>query len=275
MKPILALTDFSPISLNAVNYAVDMACAVNTNLSLLHICHFPMTYTDLSSSPKTISELIRVAKGKMVKLESELKRRSEEKIKIDTNVVSGYLITETQNYCHIKKPLAVVMGSQGTSAVESFFLGNNTISLIQHLCWPLIIVPPQGKFMGIRKVGLACDPDNMDGTIPFAEVRLLVKKFNAELHILHVRAKVDAKYTKEAIVESRAVQNVLGDLSPVYHFIEDDDLEVALSDFVETNKLDLLIVVPKKHCLIDRLFHDSLSKRLILHSHVPVMAFHE
>ena len=44
MKTIIAPTDFSPISLNAVNYAADMAVSINADLSLLYVCLLPITY---------------------------------------------------------------------------------------------------------------------------------------------------------------------------------------------------------------------------------------
>ena len=41
---IIAPTDFSPISLNAVNYAAEMARSIDADLSLLHVCLLPITY---------------------------------------------------------------------------------------------------------------------------------------------------------------------------------------------------------------------------------------
>jgi len=34
-------------------------------------------------------------------------------------------------------------------------------------------------------------------------------------------------------------------------------------------------VLPKRHGLLDKLIHKSHTKQLVLHSHVPVMAFHQ
>jgi hypothetical protein len=37
MKTIIAPTDFSPVSLNAVNFAADMAVSVDSSLLLFHV----------------------------------------------------------------------------------------------------------------------------------------------------------------------------------------------------------------------------------------------
>ena len=68
---------------------------------------------------------------------------------------------------------------------------------------------------------------------------------------------------------------MLYDLHPFYRFLDYDDIENGLEEFAETNKLDLLITVPKRHNIIDKLFHKSHSKNLVLHTHVPVMAMHD
>jgi nucleotide-binding universal stress UspA family protein len=51
-------------------------------------------------------------------------------------------------------------------------------------------------------------------------------------------------------------------------------VDKGIIDFAEGNELDMLIVLPKRHGLIDSLMHRSHTKQLVLHSHVPVMALH-
>jgi hypothetical protein len=36
-----------------------------------------------------------------------------------------------------------------------------------------------------------------------------------------------------------------------------------------------LIVVPKKHNVINRIFHKSQSKEITMHTNVPIMSLHE
>ena len=54
-----------------------------------------------------------------------------------------------------------------------------------------------------------------------------------------------------------------------------EDIEDGLGKYAKENKLDLLIVVPREHGLVGGIFHSSHSKKLVLHTHVPVMAIHE
>ncbi len=50
MKTIIAPTDFSDVSLNAVYYAADMASTVNANLLILHATEAPFSRAGISSA---------------------------------------------------------------------------------------------------------------------------------------------------------------------------------------------------------------------------------
>jgi nucleotide-binding universal stress UspA family protein len=277
MKTIIVPTDFSPISLNAANYAAEMARSINSDLSLFHICLLPITtYGDVPYPIENMDSSLSGAEGKIFEVKMDLAKKTGGKVKIDTDVrVAATVTGELANYCKEKKPYAVVMGTQGTSAVERIFFGSNTINAMKHLAWPVIVVPPEAKFTTIKKIGLACDLKNVDETVPFSQIKSLVNQFNAELYILHINAEGDKGFTTEKTIESRSLQDMLDYLHPVYRFLHYDDIENGLEEFAETNQLDLLITIPKRHNIIDKIFHKSHSKKLVMHTHVPVIAIHD
>src|SRR5688572_11398144 len=47
MKTIIAATDFSPVSINAVNYAADMAAILGASLTLFHVYPIPMAVSEV------------------------------------------------------------------------------------------------------------------------------------------------------------------------------------------------------------------------------------
>jgi len=276
MKTIVAPTDFSKISLNAVNYAAELACSVSADLWLLHVCLLPVTYGEVPYPIENMGAMTNDAEERMVQLKADLIQRTKGKIKIETDVRSAATVVgELTYYCKSKEPYAVVMGTQGKSAIEKIFFGSTTVNAMKHLAWPLIIVPPEAKFTDIKRIGLATDLKDVDENIPFSEIRRLVKQFNAELFILHINTEKDKGFTIEKEIESRSLQEMLDDLHPVYRFLDNNDIETGVEEFAETNQIDLLLVVPKRHNIIDKLFHKSQSKKMALNTHVPLMAIHD
>jgi nucleotide-binding universal stress UspA family protein len=184
----------------------------------------------------------------------------------------GSFFNELEEVCTLVKPYVVVMGSQGKTATEHFLFGAHASNAVRHLNWPLITVPPGAAFSQIKKIGLASDLTKVIETTPIEEVKALVNDFNAELHILNTGRKT--VFDADIVFESGLMQEMTMALKPQFHFIDNENTDQGIIDFAEMNQIDLLIVLPKRHNLLESIFHKSHSKQLVLHSHVPVMALH-
>jgi len=275
MQTIIAATDFSPNSLNAVNYAADLAMVLGAHLTLFHVYQVPIAFSEVPAPVVSIEDLEKDADEKMNQLEDAILQRTGNRISIYKVVRQGAVVNELEDYCNSSNAYAVVMGSESANALERFLGGGRTTSAITHLKCPVISVPPGNKFRNLKKIGLACDFRNVVDTIPFREIKSLVNEFKAELHVLHVSADTETGYSAQTVEESGWLQEIVGELRPVYHFIRDEDIEKGICEFAEKNNLDLLLVIPKKHHILDKLFSHSHSQKMVIHSHVPVMSIHE
>ena len=165
------------------------------------------------------------------------------------------------------------MGSQGTTAAERLLFGSHTVYAMKNLMWPLITVPREAKFSSVNKIGLACDFNKVVDTTPIDEIKMLVNDFNAELYVLNTGKQ--EVFDSEIVFESGLLEEMLAPVKPHYNFITSADTDESIMDFVEKNQIDLLVVLPKRHGLMDKLIHKSHTKQLVLQSHVPVMALHQ
>jgi nucleotide-binding universal stress UspA family protein len=273
MKTIVAPTDFSAASLNAVNYAADMACVTGCSLSLLYA--LPIMVAEVPMPVYGFDDNEKYEKEKIENLRHDLLLRIKDRIKIYTKVVTNDILSGITDFCSTVNPYAVVMGAETAGGLERLLGDAITTEAVKQLNWPVIVVPADAKFSNIRRVGLACDFRGVVDSIPFDEIRNIVEEFKAELHILHVNETTPENFSDGAVEESGWLQEMLYGLHPKYHFIKGSDIEKSIEEFADTNKLDMLIVIPKKHSLRHRIFNPSYSKQLVLHSHVPVMAVHE
>lgn len=271
MKTILVPTDFSPASMNAISYAADMASAIAANILLLHVYQIPYTYGEVSIVINH-EEMMQDAAEKLNNIKEDVGKRIDAAIGIETEVRPGTFFHDLKEVCDRIKPYAVVLGSQGASALQRVLFGNNSVYALKHLMWPVIAVPPDVKFSRINKIGLACDFDKVTETIPLDEVRRLVNDFNATLYVLNT-GKTN-EFNPDLVFESHLLHTLLKDLKPNYHFITANDKNQGIIDFAEKNNFDLLIVFPKPHDLLNKILQTSHTKQLVLHCHVPVIALH-
>lgn len=273
MKTIIAATDFSYNSLHAVDYAAAMAGLTGSQLILFHACPLPLAFGEVPVPVVTRGELLAEAEEKIAKLKKKILLDTHGRVAVTTVVKEGEPVSQLEKYCADNTAFAVVIGAESAPPIERFLVGGTTTSAIHRLSLPLIVVPRDATFSRIKKIGLACDFSRVDETIPVKQIEELVNNFQAELHVIHVN---DKEYVDEdkIIDESKRLEKILENLQPKYHFIDNEDVEESINQYVNRHKFDLLIVIPKKRSLINNLFHHSHSRKMVLQAHIPVMSVH-
>lgn len=277
MKTLVVPTDFSPVAANAVNYAVDMAIAINSSLVLINVYQPPIVYSDMPVPPVSIDSLEEIKQASEEKLQEqkrEVQRITAGKVKIYTESRMGNIVDEVEKLCNSIDPFAIIMGSYGSNGLEKLLMGSTTLKTIRHIKYPVIVVPPGTSYKGIRKIGLACDYKNIIESTPVDFIKNIVNEFGAELHVLNIDQN-DSHHNKEALVESAWLEALLDNIKPNYYFLDRDDVVEGINEFAEMNNLDMVMIIPKKHNLLDGIFHKSKSKEFITHSHIPIVSIHE
>lgn len=271
MKPIVVATDFSTSAYNAACYAADMVMSMHGYLILLHVYQVPVSTSEVPVYVDT-DTMVKDAEKQLAKLEGELIHRTGGKLIVESEVQVGTVFHKLNEVCKNRNPYAVVMGSQGTTAAERLLFGGHTVYAMRHLKWPVIAVPPNVKFNSIKKIGLACDFREVVETTPVEELKFFIQSFNAELHVLNTGP--GGEFDPEEVFQSGLLNEMLESVKPVYHFLTNKDIDEAIIEFADRQDIQLLVVLPRRHSLIDRLMHKSHTKQMVLHSHVPVMALH-
>ncbi len=271
MKTIIAATDFSAAATNAVNYAADMAAATGAALLLLHTFEIPVSYTEVPLAFNA-QEIATEASAALNRLKEDLIRTKHSSLNIETTVRQGDFYHELKSVCDNIKPYAVVLGSKGMTFAERLLFGSHTIRTMKHLPWPLITVPLDATFSSIKKIALACDFSDLAETFPLDEIKMLITDFNAALHV--VNTGKENSFDPDMVFQSAVLREMLGSIKHEFHFLTSDEADEAVLEFAEKNNIDLLIVLPKRHSLLDKIIHRSYAKQLILHSSLPVMALH-
>lgn len=277
MKTLVVPTDFSSVSVNAMNYAVDMAQAINAGIVLLHVYNIPVSFTDSPVSPVTtvsIEEIKRTSEERLQELKKNLVTVTSGNVEIFTEARLGETIDELEQICASVEPLAIIMGSHGSTGIERLIMGSTTLTAIRHLKCPVIVVPPGTTYHGIRKIGLACDFENVVQSTPVEYIKNIVKEFGADLYVLNVQ-DIDQEELEDAVMDTAYLDAMLEDVSPKYVQLTGKDVVESINSFAEHNNLDLVMIIPKKHRFIDSLFHKSQSRELITHSHIPIVSIHE
>jgi len=271
MKTILVTTDFSPVARNAVKYAADMALLLDAGILLLHVAQLPLSYSEMPLLVGLEDEMRNMEK-QMDALTEEVKLDTNGKIPVEGEVAMGAFFSELKQVCERVKPYMVVMGSQGKTATEHLLFGSHAVHAMKQLAWPVITVPPGANFAAVKKIAVACDLEQLPGAPQVTMIKQVVTDLGSTLDIINTGDP--NKFDPDVVFESAALEEQLKPIKPVYHFIEEAHTDEAIMTFAGSINIDLLIVLPKHHNLLDRLLHKSHTKELVLRSHIPVLAIH-
>lgn len=274
MKTILVPTDFSPVALNALHYALALAKDLSAKIILFHSYQIPVTFSEVPVVTISLEELQKESDAKLQELKNDAEHITSHQVPIEAHNVLGDVVEELAIMCNNYRPFAVVMGTKGAGAIERMIIGSSTLAAIKRLDTPVLIVPPGATYKPIHKIGFACDFNHVKDTIPVEEIEALVRTFNASLHILNVDYK-EKHFTGDLSAESTELHEMMQHLNPRYNYINSLNVEEGINAFADANHIDLLLTVPKKHGFWENIFRKSHSSELVLHSHLPIVAVHK
>jgi nucleotide-binding universal stress UspA family protein len=273
MKTILAPTDFSNSSLNAVNYAADLALTINAKLILFHAIPFPIAISEISVPGDVIDDMVDVDQRDMANLHKILEERTKGKIIITTDIKIGNAEQEIENICIKEKPLAIVMGIRSGKSLERAIMGSSVFHIMNHVAFPTLIIPENVIYSDIKNIGLLCDLQKTDEQLPIETITEWLSLFKARLEIINFSIH-DKEFKTDQSVESIALQKRIHSFNPRFHCLTGDDIAEELNEFVKTHPLNLLMVFPGKHGIF-RIFHKKKSRFIVTHNDLPILSIHK
>jgi nucleotide-binding universal stress UspA family protein len=274
MKKIIAPTDFSDSSENAAIYAGRLAEFYGAELWLYHAYRMPAPITEMSARLMNPEEMQAAVEYEMAVFKNKVLSNLRSTAKINTQTGVNSFSEGLEELCSSIKPDLVVMGLSGKNVLTRFIAGSNTIRAIRQLTCPVLVVPPQAEFIPVRKIGFACDFEKVRETTPVGPLKKLIRDFNADLSVLNVVYDDDGE-VPEKKEQSIYIDGVLAEFKPSYQSVLSGDITGGINWFAEKEKLDLVVVIPKKHNLLEKIFSRSHTKDLLYHTHIPVLCMHE
>jgi nucleotide-binding universal stress UspA family protein len=261
MQTVIVPLDFSLVSLNAAEYAVKMlAGSYNTNLVLFHM------YEKKNEEEGANLQLLN--------FKNKLSENSP--LRIESIAVHGDdLINEIERVVHHRHAGLVVMGITGKTALEKVFIGSNTLKLVDKNVAPVLIIPPDARFEGVKNVALTSDFNDVRMTTPSVPIKSVLQLFRPALHVVNVNSAHYVSITAEYQKEKAIIQQMFSEYSPEFYFIGMNNFFEAIEQFTKDKNIDILITIPRQHSFLERVFKGHHTKKLVYHSHVPVLAVHE
>lgn len=267
MKKFLVPVDFSDTSVNAAKYAVALSNDVPESEIILYHVYSRISFATLTSKEEGSRQNVT---------EQELNKIKEKigagKDNVSVAAEEGSFVESTIEYALGNDIDIIIMGITGSSRITQVFMGTNTLNVIRHSECPVMIIPAEAEYTGLKKIVLTSDFKDVARTVPFVSLKKVLDIFHPKLDILNVDSEHYVELTPEYKIEREAMEEKLSAYNPQFFFLRSYDFLEGISSYVDTEEMDAIITVPRKHGLLSQLFKTSHTKKLAYHSRIPIIA---
>jgi len=265
MKTLLIPVDFSEVSYTAAQYAVDLAGYLRARKLIFYHSYAHRPPDGYAEYHETTCRHLEKMQGKL-RIPETLADAAFELTADDLPVREGVEAIVRKHAVSL-----IVMGIAGLSDIENTLVGRNTMAVAESGAAPLLIVPRDHMFRPIRRVVYATDLKNVVYVTPTASMLRLVGQLDAETHIVHADPATGGQ-TPDKVKAKDEILKLLAPLDPLFAVIaEPTDLAEGILNYVKENAIDLILMASRDYGFFERLFHSSVSKKLLNIADVPVV----
>ncbi|HET9053402.1 MAG TPA: universal stress protein [Cyclobacteriaceae bacterium] len=273
MINLLVPTDFSKLSLIAIEYAVKMANRVNGTVTLLHVMDRVVrpTRASLQEEAKAIArEASALARARFIPVAEEAERFNKTGTPILIKIRRGRSFSNTVRLFARRNNIGlIVMGTKGASGLSKYVLGSNAVSVMEASRIPVLAVPARAQFKNFKNIVYAADLKHLEEEVH--TMKPYLKLLDATLHVVHV---CDKKQREEELQAS--VKNILKLLDyrkSTVMIKSGRPVDRVIDSYVRELKADMVAMFMHKRTAYEKIFHRSMTKKMAFQSNVPLLAF--
>lgn len=260
MKKILVPVDFSPIAYNAIHYALDISAILKSEIIFFH-------------ANKYAGSL------ELEQLQDSLATALHKKPAKTEFVTTDKLFNSQTIHDLFKNKIdLILLGTSGESAgVQKKLFGSNASEIIEGSKYPIMAIPPEFKFSGIKKIGYASDLIRLDEEL--SEIIPFARLFDAVIQVFHISpvfpdlGDVEKMDVEQVLIRLRQKHNY----ADIHYHVEktsfDNQIIKGITSFLDSYHPDLVVLFHNHLSEIDQFLSSSISTKTISHIQVPVLIF--
>ncbi|HEX8060444.1 MAG TPA: universal stress protein, partial [Cyclobacteriaceae bacterium] len=249
---------------SAANYAAWLAQKLSAKVELVHVLGINTSENSLHNWKTLENRMITSAEEGAARLMETIRNPVEITFKHLKGSPFEEVISE---YASKSKVDMVVIGSRGASGVKRALFGSNAAKLVDACPRPVVVVPAEFEFDGMKKILYATDMVHLDEEIK--TVVRLAKPFDAGIVILHITDEDARKRDRSNLKE---ILSRIADYKKIdFMIIGKDDVVAGIEEAISATKPDLLAMFTHQRDIKDKIFGRGVTRQLAFLNHLPLM----
>jgi nucleotide-binding universal stress UspA family protein len=279
MKKILVPTDFSKISVNALEVAVEIAKKANSEITLLHVVEAITedSYSVTGEWGKAENwedklftvKLLEKSKAQLEKLVLDPKFSA---VKVVGELRVGNAFHGMRTIITEKKVDLVVMGTSGKSKVEEIIIGSNTERVVRHAKCPVLSIHKKPASTNFKNIVYATAM-HKDEEVFSRMVKKTQELYNSKIHLVRINTPGDFQrdvVVKEYMEKFAKKLQLKNYTINVFNDITEED---GIVSFAESIDADLIAMATHGRTGFAHVMAGSIAEDVVAHSKRPVLTF--
>jgi len=278
MKKIIVPIDYSVASKNALNYAMKIAPVLNLSIEVVYAYSglFNVSEKFVIRAGMNKEEALLYDMDYLINLgEGEETVAVLPAIKIEKRLLQGIPNIEIVKLSEEEDCAMIVMGTTGSHNAVGKFFGSTSTEVARNANCPVILVPKEAKFTGIKHILFSSNYESTDSKVIKGSMNW-ANNFKANIHFVHIVEDGDGRAFDESretiidtIFEGKA-PSVAFEIKNVFaHSVGD-----GLHNYIEEKNIDLLVMVAPKKNFLQNIFHKSRTKEMAYSTKIPMVIYH-
>ncbi|MDZ4757737.1 MAG: universal stress protein [Bacteroidota bacterium] len=275
MENLLFPTDFSKAAAHAMDFAIYLAQANDSALTILHVYGSP--YVDPYMSPETIGAILRESHSQS---ETDLKNLKEELavkhpwLKVSTRVEHGFVVEATLQVAEEINCDYIIMGTKGASGILDKIIGSNTFGVIEKSKCPVWSIPITAHIKEFKTVMYATDYSG-DEVASIQQILNFSKLVGAETKVIHFHELFEPNISDADKVAKTNLQGRFKGENISFINLTRLDTNEGIEQYIENQNPNVLALAMHRRGFWSNLFHSSTTRHFALTSKIPVLAIHK
>lgn len=278
MRHILLPTDFSDNALNAAKFAVELFQAEEATYHLLHAFSpyiiapsGPLEANIIDDSLYNAAE--EAANKKLEATKAQLLEIYPNAL-IETHAKFDFFLTSIEDFVENQPTNCIVLGTKGASGLKEITIGSNTSNLIGKVKTPIIAIPEDTVFDGIKNVVFSSDLEAVPSDKALSPLKRLLDLTDADLHLINIQ-KSPRDFTRSELDAKDAYKELLKDYKLTFEMVYDHSIENGINFYADNVKADMICMIVRKYSFLKRLLERSKSKSFTNHTDMPILVLNE
>ncbi len=287
-RHILVPVDFSAHCEKACKMAVNLAGQIHSKLMLMHCYINPVIhsipFSDIYAYDSSLLAKMEYSEENankefqkfVTKMAKDIGQDKWKSVSPEYIIKSGYPDEDILAFAQKYHSQLIVMGSGGSNAPYGT-LGSIAADIMYNSTVPVMIVPedtPEETLNNFSNVLYATNFDEKDFA-SLDKLMQLLKPYNIKLKCVHVGQPQGDGWDMARL---EGMKDVLHEKYKGFEFecrlIVGTDVLESLEKYIQNENVDIISLTTHKRNMITRLFNPSLAKRMIFHTHTPLLVFH-